>query len=397
VTASERGFGPLPSTDSEQASLTSVVLCTTGQTRNLARAIRAVLAQTWSALELVVVDNRPGSGNALDVVAGFDDARVRYVAEPVHGLSTARNTGVRHARGGIIAFTDDDCVPDSDWITTLRGTFDCYPRISCVTGKTVAFGEMTLWESLFEEFGSFDRGDETVIWRKTRSAATSGTAVGHTAVGHAAAATESVQQPVSESTSESTGKTTAPEEQLPAADGSHSSIYPYTGVFGSGNNMAFRAEILAQAGYFDEALGAGTPSGGGEDLDMFIRLVQADRILAFEPAALVRHQHRGSGKALRTQIRNYGSGLSAMMTKQLLSDRTSWKLILRRLGPGLSHLVRPTSVKNSRKSPSYPVQLTVTEWYGVALGPWLYLRGRWAVRRRQRVGGTTSAPTTGVG
>jgi GT2 family glycosyltransferase len=379
VTASERG-ALFSATDKEQAALTSVVLCTTGQTRNLARAIRAVLGQSWSALELVVVDNRPGSGNVLDVVAGFDDPRIRYVAESVRGLSSARNTGVRHAKGGVIAFTDDDCVPDKDWISTLRGTFDRYPRIACVTGKTVAFGEMTLWESLFEEFGSFDRGDETVIWRKTPIVTQGGTVDGGT-VG----VRDSVRDPG------------ASEERLPAADGSHSSIYPYTGVFGSGNNMAFRAEVLAQTGCFDEALGAGTPSGGGEDLDMFIRLIQSDRILAFEPAALVRHQHRGSGKALRTQIKNYGSGLSAMMTKQLVSDRKSWRHILRRLGPGLSHLVRPTSVKNSRKSPSYPLQLTLTEWYGVALGPWLYLRGRWAVRQRHRSAGITTARANGVG
>jgi GT2 family glycosyltransferase len=388
VTASERGYGLFPATNKEQAALTSVVLCTTGQSRNLARAIRAVLGQSWSALELVVVDNRPGSGNALEVVEAFDDARIRYVAEPVRGLSSARNTGVRHAKGGVIAFTDDDCVPDKDWLSTLRGTFDRYPRIACVTGKTVAFGEMTLWESLFEEFGSFDRGDETVIWRKTPKESQGGTVDGRTAV---------VRESVQDSAGKGPASDVASDEQLPAGDGSHSSIYPYTGVFGSGNNMAFRAEVLAQTGYFDEALGAGTPSGGGEDLDMFIRLVQADHILAFEPAALVRHQHRGSGKALRTQIRNYGSGLSAMMTKQLVSDRTSWKHILRRLGPGVSHLVRPTSVKNSRKSPNYPLRLTLTEWFGVALGPFLYLRGRWAVRRRQRIGSHAAAHANGIG
>ena len=86
-----------------------------------------------------------------------------------------------------------------------------------------------------------------------------------------------------------------------------------------------------------------------------------------------------------------------MMTKQLVSDRTSWRHILRRLGPGLSHLVRPTSVKNSRKSPNYPLRLTLTEWLGVALGPFLYLRGRWAVRRRQRTGGRGAAHANGIG
>jgi glycosyltransferase involved in cell wall biosynthesis len=337
--------------DSNQ-SLTTVVLCTTGQSRNLARAIKSVLAQNYQSLELLVVDNRPASGRTRETVQQFHDPRLRYVVEPTAGLSIARNTGIRHARGTVIAFTDDDCIADSDWINTIRGIFDQYPRIVCVTGKTIAFGDLSHWERLFEEFGSFDRGDQRVVWRR--------------------------------STSEQFVIEYNPADDLPGTDGRHSPIYPYTGVFGSGNNMAFRTSIFAETGFFDEALGAGTPSGGGEDLDMFIRLVLSDRILAFEPTALIRHQHRASGEALRTQIRTYGSGLSAMITKQLMSDRDGWKRVARRIGPGVSHLFRPSSNKNIRKSSNYPLRLTLTEWYGVALGPWLYFRGRRAVRKRRR-------------
>jgi glycosyltransferase involved in cell wall biosynthesis len=347
----DRGVG------SETGPLTTVVLCTTGQTRELGRAISSILDQTYESLELIVVDNRPGIGNARETVAEFVDLRLRYVQEPAPGLSIARNTGIRNASGSVIAFTDDDCVADPDWIATIRHTFDQYPRIHCVTGRTVAIGDLSRWEQLFEEFGTFDRGDEPVIWRRTPD--------------------EFLLE-------------YQPGDELPGTDGRHSSIYPYTGVFGSGNNMAFRAAVLADTGYFDEALGAGTPAGGGEDLDMFIRLVLSDRILAFEPAALVRHQHRTSGAALRAQIRTYGSGLSAMMTKQMISDRHGWKRVVRRIGPGVGHLIKPSSVKNSRKSDSYPLRLTLVEWYGVALGPWLYLRGRRAVRRRERHAGSAA-------
>ena len=50
-------------------TLTSVVLCTTGLNINLDRAVKSILDQSWQRLELVVVDNRPLTGNARDVVA----------------------------------------------------------------------------------------------------------------------------------------------------------------------------------------------------------------------------------------------------------------------------------------------------------------------------------------
>ena len=351
ATASSAGFSVAADLPTEM--LISVVLCTTGQHPNLSAAIMSVLSQVGASFELIVVDNRPQTGLAWEVVSEFvHDPRVRYVTEPVAGLSVARNTGIRQAKGQVIAFTDDDCIVDGAWASSICHLLDEYPSVACVTGRTVATGEMTTWERLFEEFGTFDRGEARLLWSHSGGSLIPGSGA-------------------------STGQFAGP--------GLHSAIYPYTGVFGSGNNMAFRADAFASHGYFDEALGAGAPAGGGEDLDMFIRLILAGESLVFEPTALVRHQHRSSADALAAQISTYGSGLSAMITKHLLYDSGSWHRILRRVIPGIIHLVRPSSVKNANKGPGYPIQLTLAEWRGIAMGPWLYLRGRFVVRRRRRV------------
>ncbi len=327
--------------------LTSVVICTTGRSATLRDAISSVLHQSWLDLEVIVVDNRPETGQVRHLLRNESDRRLRYVPEPQHGLSNARNRGVRVARGQVLAFTDDDCVADRHWIRAIRDILDGYRHVDCVTGRTVAFGDSSELERQFEEFGSFDRGDERVVWRKP----------GLRPAG----------------------------SDLPAPDGHHSRIYPFTGDYGSGNNMAFRASVFERNGLFDEALGAGTPSGGGEDLDMFIRLIRSGQVVVFEPGALVQHHHRADAAALRAQIRSYGSGLSAMVTKQLVTDISEGFDIVRRVGPGLSHFLRPSSEKNNRKSPDYPFRLTLVEWMGFLLGPWLYVRGRMAVRRRHQL------------
>src|ERR1041385_1733163 len=54
---------------------------------------------------------------------------------PQHGPASARNCGWRKAKGGIIAFTDDDCLPQRDWLSKALAAFD--KRVDAVWGKVI--------------------------------------------------------------------------------------------------------------------------------------------------------------------------------------------------------------------------------------------------------------------
>ena len=86
----------------------TVVIPTYNRPVTLSRAIRSVLGQTHSQFEVVVVDD--GSvESAEEVVAGFEDDRLRYLAhETNRGVSAARNTGVRAASSPWVVFLDSD-------------------------------------------------------------------------------------------------------------------------------------------------------------------------------------------------------------------------------------------------------------------------------------------------
>jgi glycosyltransferase involved in cell wall biosynthesis len=88
--------------------LVSVAISTWNRAHLVGRAIRSALAQTVEDIEVLVVDD--GSTDATpDVLAGFDDSRVRRVRhERNHGISRTRNTAIRLARGEWMAFLDDD-------------------------------------------------------------------------------------------------------------------------------------------------------------------------------------------------------------------------------------------------------------------------------------------------
>ena len=94
-------------TTEEIRDLISVVIPTYNHAHFLGDAIASVLQQSYTKLEVLVVDD--GSTDQSEAVAGaFTDDRLRYLRQPNRGLSGARNTGILAARGEYIALLDAD-------------------------------------------------------------------------------------------------------------------------------------------------------------------------------------------------------------------------------------------------------------------------------------------------
>lgn len=97
--------GGLGATDPARP-LVSVVVPTFGRPEFLREAVESVLGQTYSHLELLVIDDCSPQPVALDDVR---DDRLRVVRHPRNlGPGAARNTGLAHARGEFVVFLDDD-------------------------------------------------------------------------------------------------------------------------------------------------------------------------------------------------------------------------------------------------------------------------------------------------
>jgi glycosyltransferase involved in cell wall biosynthesis len=99
----------------------SVVVPMHGDEPYLAECLDALLVQRYpaSGYEIIVVDN-----GASPAARGVADARagVRVIEEPRPGAYVARNAGLRVACGDIIAFTDADCAPERDWLSSIERT-----------------------------------------------------------------------------------------------------------------------------------------------------------------------------------------------------------------------------------------------------------------------------------
>jgi GT2 family glycosyltransferase len=134
-------------------ALVSVVIPTFNRSRTLERTLAAldrVQPPPEGGLEVVVVDDGSADEHAR-AVAGAVAARpyARLLAVPNRGPATARNAGVRATSGPLVAFLDDDCAPEADWLVRLTTPLlGGEPRLAGVGGRVLPAAP-TNWVSAF--------------------------------------------------------------------------------------------------------------------------------------------------------------------------------------------------------------------------------------------------------
>lgn len=116
----------------------SIVIPTYRRPTPLARCLEALSAAAYrhGELEVLVVDD--GGGECLEAVVRPWRERldVRLLEQRNAGPAAARNHGASHARGEILAFTDDDCLPEPEWLRGLETRLARQPE-ALVGGRTL--------------------------------------------------------------------------------------------------------------------------------------------------------------------------------------------------------------------------------------------------------------------
>lgn len=167
--------------ESHSHPFVSVIIPVYNYTERLKLCLEALENQTYpkTGYEVIVVDN--ASDEAADikgVVAQFGQAIAAYESTP--GSYAARNKGISLAKGEVIAFTDADCIPASDWMEKGVEHLLDVPNCGLVAGKIEIFFKdpthlttVELYESLMalpqQEFLEKHRYGATAnvfTWRK---------------------------------------------------------------------------------------------------------------------------------------------------------------------------------------------------------------------------------------
>lgn len=327
----------------------------------LVAGVEALAGLDYPDFEVIVVDNRPASRvDPVDHAALRRLPGVRVITEPQPGISAARNRGVAAASGEIVAFTDDDVRVHPQWLRAIGARFGADPEIDCVTGLVLPRELETPAQVNFEKF---DEGLDKRFQPEIR---------------RLVAATAPAYSPR--------------RYRVAVYRGDHvavQSLYQLGGFMGA--NMAFRKDALRALGPFDVSLGTGTPSRGGEDIDMIVRLLFAGRTLAYEPMAVIHHRHRSSYQDLAHQLRGYGTGFTAMLAALVRHDRRHLLGLADFLGQGVARVAGRLVRRGLRRhagsvvdvSTELPAELRREQVRGLLDGPRAYRRarqqqGRWS-------------------
>jgi glycosyltransferase involved in cell wall biosynthesis len=226
--------------------------------------ITSIRRQTWHDWELIIV----GQGDVATLTsavhsAADGDERIRFVAARGQGISRSRNVAVAEAGGDVVAFTDDDCEADADWLRTIAAAFEADGGLGVVGGAVLAppaRGRLARCPSLVPNEAMYD----------------------------------------------------------PAANGRR----PPPGWDWMGANFAIRTGVAQQIGPWDECLGAGAAFPAGDDTDYKLRL-EAARVRMFTtPRSIVVHA-RGTRYGWRSVLASqaaYAKGNGATAAKLTLRN-----------------------------------------------------------------------------
>ncbi len=313
----------------EHAPFISVIVPTYNRPDLIQNCVESLLALYYPNYEIIVVDNAPKDEKTAEALRRISENRpqVRYVREERAGVARARNLGMQVAKGTILTYVDDDVTIDPYLLIEIAQAFNAAENVACVTGNIFPLELETPAQFLIEEYGGYSKGFARQIFdlKEHRPA------------------------------------------DLP--------LYPYTaGRFGAGANMSFKATYLRSVGGFDVRFQYGS------DIEALFQVVVRGYRLVYEPTALVRHPHYREYGKLQKQLYNYGTGLTAFLTKAMRDRPSRLLALITKIPSGLYFILRARSPKNQKKQPDYPRELTMNELKGMLLGPFIHVRSRWATR-----------------
>jgi len=208
----------------------SVIIATKNRANQLEVCLKRILNSVEMPLEIIVVDQSTNS-ETRKLILDENIKLIKYFHLNSKGKSKSLNYAISRAKGTILAFTDDDCLVDKNWIKNINKTFNKHKNISLCCGKTLPY-QSKQHEKEFCPCTFKKNPDKFGITEKPG---------------------------------------------------------PHWKNVGFGNNMAIETKVLKKIGLFKEWLGPGSIGSNAEDAEIINRSLINNYKIGYEPTMLIYH------------------------------------------------------------------------------------------------------------
>lgn len=250
---------------------TSIVICTYNRAVLLNACIESLanLDYDFTSSELIIVDNNSKDNTkevCLNNAIAYPFLNIKYVKEENQGIGFARTRGAMEAQGEIIAYIDDDCKADKNWLKEIASFYSAHPEAYSSGGCIIPDYNVPLPDWYGKYFwglvGFYSLGDTIFQMKGVR--------------------------------------------------------YP------SGANMHFRKKAFEQYGYFDGNLGRkGTSLMAGEEKAMYLKLIHGNKSVYYLPHVKVYH-FVDRNKFDKQYVKKHSMGIGA--SERLMNNNSTYKL-----------------------------------------------------------------------
>lgn len=227
----------------------SIVIVTKNRQKKLVNCLDALLKNNFKNAQLIIVDQSDEKNKQVllkQKLNQFQD--VLYINSKKTGKSKGLNLAIQNSTSPLLAFTDDDCIPNKDWIENIIKTFNQNEKITGIYGRTLPYqpkkNKGLICPSIFDKANAKYIKKPCKHWEE----------------------------------------------------------------IGFGNNMAWRKSFFDKYGLFKEWLGPGSIGSNAEDAEISLRALINKKILFFEPKMLIEHDKWLTEKEMRKQELSYDCG-----------------------------------------------------------------------------------------
>ena len=133
----------------------SIIVPTYNREKYISRCIDSVLNQTYSDLELIIVDDGSKDSTA-EIIKNYKDKRIKYFKNTNHGIGYSRNFGINKSTGDYIFFLDSDDYIEKDMLMEISRKIK--------DNDILIFNYKEIFENnKFEKINSFNKFDNYVL------------------------------------------------------------------------------------------------------------------------------------------------------------------------------------------------------------------------------------------